>query len=72
MTDGRLQDVLVEDHITGLIVWADPGMKDIISSVPGVCWCGSGLETTKYTVHLDPRYDVEWIKNEIIARIKIG
>ena len=70
MNDGKLTDVLVEDHVTGFIVWADPAMKDIISSVPGVVWCGA--ESTKYIVHLDPRYDVEWIRQEIIAQIKIG
>ena len=68
---GKLTDVIVEDNITGLRVWADPGMKNIISSVPGVIWCGI-RNSVMYLVHLDPRYDVEWIKQEIIARVKIG
>lgn len=68
--DGKLHDVLVEDHITGFIVWANPDMKDVILSVPGVTFCGNE-EPTRYTVHLDPRYDIEWIRQEIIAQIKI-
>ena len=73
MSDGRLHDVLVEKGIgNGLRVWADPGMESIISSIPGVTWCGNQNQNTEYNVHLDPRYDIEWITQEIIARIKIG
>jgi hypothetical protein len=71
---GRLHDILVEDGmVDGLLtVWADPGMKDIISSIPGVSWCSNEHEqSTKYDIGLDPRYDAEWVKNEIIARVKI-
>ena len=70
--DGKLTDVIIEDSPSGLTVWADAGTKDIISSVPGVAWCMTILNSVEYTVHLDPRYDVEWIKQEIIARVKIG
>ena len=70
MTDGKLHDVLVEKDITGLRVWADPGMKNVISSIPGVTWCGG--QSTEYNVFLDPRYDIEWVTQEIVARIKIG
>lgn len=73
MNNGKLQDVLIEDSITGLTIWADPDMKDIISSVPGVSRCGCVYgRKTQYNIFLDPRYDVKWVKNEIIARIKIG
>ncbi len=69
--EGKLTDVLIEDSTAGIVVWADPGMKDTISSVPGLSWCND-REPTKYEVHLDPRYDIEWVKQEIIARVKIG
>ncbi len=70
MDDGKLTDVIVDDSITGFTVWADSGMKDTILSVPGVTFCNDE-EPTRYTLHLDPRYDIEWIRQEIIARIKI-
>ncbi len=71
--DGKITDVLIEDSPTGFgfTVWADPDMEDIISSVPGVSWCANE-QPTKYVVFLDPRYDVEWIEQEIIAQIKIA
>ncbi len=69
--NGKLQDVLIEDTVIGLTVWADPGMKDIISSIPGIAWCGN-INDVEYCVFLDPRYDIRWVKQEIIARIKIG
>ncbi len=72
MATGKLQDILIEDTVLGIIVWADPGMEDIISSVPGVVNCYNFIEPTQYQVSLDPRYDIEWVKQEIIARIKIG
>ena len=69
--NGKLTDVIIEDDVIGLKVWADPGMIDIISSVTGVTFCRV-TNHVEYSVHLDPRYDVEWIKREIIARVKIG
>lgn len=68
--DGKINNVLIEDSSTDLRVWADPGMKDIISSVPGITWCDV-RSSTEYIVHFDHRYDVEWIKQEIIAQVKI-
>jgi len=69
--DGKLHDVLVEkDFGDGLRVWADPGMESIISSIQGVTSCIG--KNTAYDVYFDPRYDIEWIMQEIIARVKIG
>ena len=69
--DGKLTDVLVKGYELGLRVWADPGMGEIIASVSGVTSCKC-FNPTEYLVRLDPRYDVEWIKLEIVARVKIG
>ncbi len=71
MSDGKLHDVLVDDSLTGFTVWANLGMTEIITAVPGVTFCNDELPT-RYTVHLDLRYDPEWIRQEIIARIKIA
>jgi hypothetical protein len=74
MSDGKLTDVFIKE-ITDIVlnVWADPGNEDTISSVPGVTSCGKVKNCdTAYYVYIDPRYDVEWIKKEIIARVKIG
>ncbi|HMN14652.1 MAG TPA: hypothetical protein PKD55_20220 [Bellilinea sp.] len=76
--DGKLTDVLIEENwgpnwkgehvLFGLIVWADPGMEAVIAKVPGVVSV-EGVKTN-YAVHLDPRYDREWVKREIVAQIK--
>ncbi len=69
--DGKIHNILIEDTATGFTVWADPGMKNIISSVPGVSWC-SNRNPTEYIVFLDHRYDIEWIKQEITAQIIVA
>lgn len=71
MENGKIIDIIIEDMCTGhIMVWADAGNKEIIESVPGVTNCFE--EGVRYPVFLDPRYDVKWVKEEIIARIKIG
>lgn len=80
MEEGKLMDVLIEDNIgqdktglpimLGLIVWADEGMKEVISNIPGIVHVND--YDTCYFVDLDPRYDREWLWAEIEARIKIG
>lgn len=81
--NGRLTDVLIEDEYitdpaTGIRswfefhVWADAGMKEIILSVPGVLTAYDHLYPNRYEVFVDPRYDREWVRAEIEARIKIG
>lgn len=79
MNNGRMMDVLIEeelransDELNCLIVWADPEMKDIISSIEGISKVIVSSEKCKYLVYLDPRYDVKWIKAEIEAQIKIN
>jgi len=84
MEDGRRTDVLVEDSCytdprTGLlvrsrifIVWADPGLEEVIKSVPGITNVYNNCSPTEYTVFYDPRYDHEWLRAEIEAVIKIG
>lgn len=81
MSNGRLTDVIVEDFVladprTGLEkfcnfeVWADPGLKNLIESIEGILY--AIYERGKYHVYIDKRYDKEYVKQEIIARIKIG
>jgi hypothetical protein len=79
---GRVHDVLVEDvsmvDDTGLksiskqlfIVWADSGCVKLIEEVPGVASAGSGASPNRYSVCVDPRYDFEFVKAEVVAVLK--
>lgn len=81
--NGKKKDILIEDkkftdNRTGVesvsdrtfVVWADAGMKDVISAVDGVVAVYSGQPyETKYDVFVDPRYDFEFIKREVEAAI---
>lgn len=81
MANGKKTDVLIEDHsyihpVTGetflsdhVTVYADPGMEEIIRKVEGVVNV-LDIFATQYYVHLDVRYDREYVKQEIIAAIK--
>lgn len=81
--DGRLFDILVEDHIAynpvtdstrfvGFIVWANGDVKDIILPVPGVaCIITKPDNPNRYVVMLDPRYDPQWVGAEIEAQLRI-
>lgn len=84
MANGRVQDVLIEDvyytdERTGvrsisnksITVWADKGVIEIIKRVEGV----SGayvFSPTRYSVYIDPRYDIAFVKREIEAAILCG
>lgn len=75
--DGRVEDVLFEDLSyddpkTGMkvntrmvTVWADKGMLDVIKNVAGVASAYNNFGDYEYTVFFDPRYDKEFVKNEI-------
>ncbi|MHA2219657.1 MAG: hypothetical protein ACXACY_27430 [Candidatus Hodarchaeales archaeon] len=72
--NGRLTDVYIEENEKlpkWLYVWADEGLKDIFESIPGVVRAFNN-DKCKYEIYIDPRYDVEWIKQEITAKAKIG
>jgi hypothetical protein len=81
-TDGKMTDVLINENnyrddlgierFCNLTVWADEGNADIVSSTPGVTAVFNTCGPTQYSVYVDPRYDREWVKAEIEARIKIG
>jgi hypothetical protein len=76
---GRICDVIVDDiiqkdetglsHFLGFTVWADAGLSKVISEIPGVYMVSS--VNTAYCVALDARYDREFMRQEIIAQIKI-
>ena len=70
--DGKLQDVLFQsrDSDNDIFVWADEGLLNTISKVPGVNLVYT-MGDTLYAVTLDPRYDIEWVKKESEAQIKI-
>lgn len=81
---GKVKQVLFEDaivinNITGereystnnVLVWTDAGMDEIIRKVKGVCTVSlvySNIEN-QYSVVIDPRYDIEFVKKEIEATI---
>jgi hypothetical protein len=76
--NGRLMDVLVQNNvggddgekIFGFIVYADAGLNEIIENVEGVMKSYSCYKKDiEYIVDIDPRYDREWVKQEIIAKI---
>jgi len=80
---GKTLDVFFEDIsspipgfdyvVLALLIWADPGNVEIIRSTPGVVSvdCSSESIGPLYIAVLDPRYDREYVKAEIAARIKI-
>jgi hypothetical protein len=81
--DGKMTDVIIEESIGsdprtgmpiffGLSVWADAGMKNIIENIPGVYIVLEFGDGTHYDVSLDPRYNREFLKAEIEARLKIN
>ena len=74
MNNGQLVDVLIIDGVSerDFYVWADKDMKEIMESIQGVSNVFSDMETCEYHVYIDPRYDIEWIKREVEAQIKIN
>ena len=84
MSQGRMCDVIIEESwryanrsdlaaglktFFALEVWADPGLEKIIEEVEGVL--SVFYIYGYYHVHLDKRYDLEFLKQEIEAQIKI-
>ena len=62
----KIVDVVIEDgagHF--VIVYANAKMQDIITEIEGVAGV-TLMETTEYWVKLDPRYDREQTKREIM------
>jgi len=81
---GKLTDVIIEedsywtDPLTGLktlssviIVWADKNKQDLISKIPGVVKCFKEGDV-RYMIFPDPRYNREFLKEEIKAQILIS
>lgn len=76
MKNGRKSDIIFADFEVGgrkedssFYVYADKGLRDLISSVEGVMSCFSPIYDNEYLVITDPRYDVDWVKEEIKAAI---
>lgn len=78
--NGKICDVVLldnmgQDPMTGISkffgfhIWADDGLRELIRSIPGVAYVSAFQ--TEYFVQLDPRYDVEFLRAEILAQIKI-
>lgn len=73
MDKGKKCEIFIEDDIGhGFILWADPGFRTIILSIEGIISVTNIFSKTNYHINVDPRYDLEWIKQEVIAQIKIG
>ena len=83
--DGKKCDVLIEDNFTydqqtgiksvypySFTLWGDEGLKDLIESVNGVDAAYSPLSKNEYSIYIDHRYDIEYVKEEVRARILIG
>ena len=51
-------------------VYADLGMLETIRKVEGVKSAYNSMRDVEYTVFLDPRYDLLWVKAEIEAAIR--
>lgn len=82
---GRKTDVIIEDIPSGevqsmfgshyqdnsnrLRIWADKTMGKYLKKLPGIVDVAS--EGVQYIVALDPRYDRSFVKQEIIAIIKL-
>lgn len=74
--NGKQIDVLINDRFdtdprTGVetlsmyvTVFADAGMKEVISKVDGVVSV-TNMEATEYLVKIDPRFDRSFVKREI-------
>lgn len=54
-----------------LDVWADAGHLENIKKVPGVMEARVAGVSVNYWVFLDPRYDTQWVIEEIKARLQI-
>lgn len=82
MTDGKLKNVLIEDKYhtdertgvrelsSSVTVWADAGKVGVIKSVAGVVSVYI-YDDVRYVVHLDPRYDREYVKRDIELAINL-
>lgn len=81
--NGKKIDVLINDRLnadprTGIeilsqyvTVYADAGMKEVISKVDGVVSI-TNMEATEYMVKIDPRFERGFVKREIEAAVLIG
>lgn len=72
-THGKKTSVVIQE-MSGpnhIFVYADEDTESIISKVAGVRQVSKQRKDT-FAVWLDPRYDFEFVKAEIVAAIKIA
>jgi len=80
--DGKKTEILIfdvkyTDHRTGvetvsdqnMTVWADADMKPVIEGVAGVANVYNTITSTEFSVDIDRRYDIEFVKKEITAAV---
>ena len=53
-----------------LDVWANEGLTDNFSRIPGVLKASTQNAETNYLVYVDPRYNLKWVMAEIEAVAK--
>jgi len=61
----------IEQSPNSFFLWTDKGLENLIKSIEGVMFvrgCVDNLET-RYSLLIDPRYDIEFVKAEIEAKI---
>lgn len=72
-THGKKTSVVIQE-MSGpnhIFVYADEDTQAIISNIAGVLQISKQAKDT-FSVWLDPRFDYEFVKAEIIAAIKIA
>lgn len=81
---GRTTNVLIQDDCPcpndsdkntlkyWITVYADAGLAETIASVAGVRSCYNNLNPITYSVYLDPRYDRNTVKSNIIEAVTLA
>jgi hypothetical protein len=66
--EGPFGDIRRTIEFDRLIVWAEPGLKDIFTRIKGVLLVSPDSSVgARYVVSIDPRYNTEWVMGEIEA-----
>lgn len=75
--NGKMKDIHIQEHynaITGelscLSVWTDHNAVEVLFSVEGIAKVMECADKNEYLIDIDPRYDPDWVQEEIIAALK--